>query len=571
MAEGENPNRPRPPVPPVAGQPLPRMWKSEPEPEVEQPRERKSRKERLAEEKESAEEATAKDAARAKKKAGPKKTGKKDEPKKPKGALIEPTPEMDTYEARQRVRMIVGGGIALLFVGGILYLFGMFRGGPTVDDTPGPDEGQLVMPSNTARPKGATGLEQEAKNLLDNARQIARNGKSDQAIAILKKITATYPKTPAANEARQALDRPSKNLPLFLDESAVLASPGDAPAPKAVDPAPTLNAVGASNPAIRPGVTGEAQLNLPANPSEPTRGNATVAANPGSPSGKALPPGFTARPEAGFHKSGWPNQINSDRDGGTMVFIPSGTYIQGRNDGTLEEAPEHKVILGAYYIDQHEVTNRQYAFYLKETGSRAPAPRAAAKGEQATSASANEELPVVNVSAREAIAFCDWAGKKLPTEAQWEASGRTTDGRLHPWGSAAPVWNKPRQPRQVDPVMSYDLDQSPYGTFDLAGNVWEWTRDLFDPGYYKDLRGQVPSNPTGPTSLKSRLTLVVVKGGSKTWTLTAREGYKLDTKLPHVGFRGVLAIDSPLDAPAVAAPPAAPGAPAQKAGGFVPF
>jgi sulfatase modifying factor 1 len=558
MDDGDIPLVPRPKAaPPAGGQPLPRMWKSEPEPEAELPGERKSRKERLAEEKEAAARASGKEEPRPKQKPGAKKSGKKEEGRKAKGALIEATPEMDTYEARQRTRLMISVGIGAAFLGGIIFLYNTFFSGPGDNmDQPGPDEGKLAAPTGPPKPSG---IEQEAKNLLDSARQIAKNGKTKEAMAILTRIPNSYPKTEAAKEARQALDRPSKNLPLFLDESAVIASSAGVDKSKVTEVSPEVTVDAAAPTRVRPGATGEAQLNLPTNPAEPARTARTPGSVTSAASGKALPAGFTARAETGVHATGWPNQINSDRDGATMFLIPAGTFPQGRNDGPLEEQPEHQVALGSFYVDEHEVTSRQHALFQKETGAKA-------------SPMKNEELPMTNVSQREAIAYCEWAGKRLPTEAQWEAAARTTDGRLYPWGAVAPVWSKPRKPQQIDPVMSFALDQSPYGPFDLAGNAWEWTSDLFDPGYFKTLRKGVNANPAGPAALRSRLTLNVVKGCSKTWTASARMGFKPDTKLPYVGFRGVLVVD---DGPVMPAAPANGGAPASKAqppaGQVVPF
>jgi formylglycine-generating enzyme required for sulfatase activity len=329
----------------------------------------------------------------------------------------------------------------------------------------------------------------------------------------------------------------------------------------------------AAPPRVGPGATADANGVLPPNPAEPGRAAPVPPATSNAPAtvaARPLPAGFHVRTEAGIHASGWPNQVVSDRDGATMVLIPAGTYIQGRDDGMPEEAPEHKVALAAYYIDQHEVTVRQFKLHLKETGGKPLPARTSAKGEANPSVD-DDEFPVMNITAREALAYCDWAGKRLPTEAQWEAAARTPDGRPYPWGANPPVWSRPRTPRQIDPVMSFPLDQSPYGVFDLAGNAWEYTKDFYDPRYYQQFRGQVADNPTGPTSSRSRPPQVVVKGTSKSWLVSGREGLKVDGRFPYVGFRGVLPVEgttsaptSPANAPGGGTPPATPG-------GIVPF
>ena len=153
------------------------------------------------------------------------------------------------------------------------------------------------------------------------------------------------------------------------------------------------------------------------------------------------------------------------------------------------------------------------------------------------------DFPAVMVTAREAKDYADWAGKNLPTEAQWEIAGRTSDGRVHPWGPTAPAWNKPRAPKQIDAVESFPEDVSAYGAFDLAGNAWEWTKDWFDSRYYYQFKNSTAENPTGPTN--SRLKQLAVRGGDKDWGLTRREGVKAETRLPYLGFRCVLQVEGP--------------------------
>lgn len=567
MADGDDPIRPRPPAP---GQPIPRLWKADPDPDDADKPVRKSRKERLAEERARAEgkEPPAQEKPRSKAKGSAKPKLAKDG-KKPKGALIEATPESETYEARQRTRMLIGGGMLLVVGIGLLVLFRTLNPPPPPEE-PSPDEGALMNAALAAPNKGPSPAELEAKILLDTARQLAKDGNTKGSIDLLNKVIASYPKTATAAEAREALTRPSRNLPLFLDRPTVVASPVQPPA-KATTPAPVVNVAPATAPAVKPGAPSDASLNLPPNPVEAPRAPtpAATTTGPAAPAAKPLPAGFRARTEAGLHASGWPNQIVSDRDGATMVFIPAGSYAQGRDGAGPEEAPEHRVELSAYYIDQHEVTLRQFHFYLKETGKPLPA-RTATKG-----AAESDDLPAVNVTAREAWAYCEWAGKRLPTEAQWEAAARTPDGRLYPWGSNPPSWARPRAPRQIDPVMSFPLDQSPYGVFDLAGNAWEYVKDWYDPGYYRDLKGQLPPNPTGPSASRSRPPQIVVKGSSKSWIVSAREGIKVDGRFPYVGFRGVLSVEAPSAGSAASTAPAtnqgAPPAMRANPGGISPF
>ncbi len=581
MADGDQPIRPKPAVPPlVLGQPLPRIWKSEPEPEADedQGRDRRSRRTREKEEKEQAEaEAKAetvreKERAKAKPKAKPKpKAGGKGDPSGKKGVLLEATPELDTYESRQRVRLIIGGVVGLVALTGLI-LGLQTLGGPRVEPEPLPDEGAIASDATgEGQAPGAGKPDIEAKNLLATAKQLAKNGKTDAAIVALNRLMKSHPNTPAAADAKSALDRPAANFPLFLDEPAIVATPTPGVAAKG-DPSPEVHAVEPKG-GVRPGATVDAQVDLPPNPAEPGRAPSPKStASKTATTAKSLPAGFRADPDVGVHASGWPLQIVSDRDGTTMCLVPGGTFPLGRDDGTPDEGPEHRVKLGAFYVDQHEVTNRQYAIHLRETARR-PAPRSSVKKD---TPAPGEDLPMVNVSATEAKVYCEWAGKSLPTEAQWEAAARTTDGRLYPWGSSPPTWSRPRVPRQIDPVMSFELDQTPYATFDMAGNAWEWTRDWFDSKYYQSLKSTIAENPTGPATSRARPPQVVVKGGSKLWFLAWREGLKPDTKMPYVGFRGVLTVETSVTpstastgAPAVA--PTISTVPQPNASGVVPF
>ncbi len=218
------------------------------------------------------------------------------------------------------------------------------------------------------------------------------------------------------------------------------------------------------------------------------------------------------------------------------------------------------------------MTVRQFNLFQKESGRRAERNRALAKNPSLADIDSIDDRPVVMISANDAKDFADWAGKFLPSEAQWEAAARTPDGRIFPWGPEPPVWSHPRAPRQIDPVMSYALDVSPYGVFDLAGNVWEWTRDWYEPKYYVRYRTHGADNPTGPS--RPRNPLLVVKGMAKDWTVSKREGIKIDTRLPYLGFRCVLQVEGPgnVFAPPPPAGTTSPGITAPGPGGaVVPF
>jgi len=455
---------------------------------------------------------------------------------------MEETPVLDTYESRKRARIVIGGlAVGFLVLVGFL-IFQRFSPSKPVsnreDLSSQPNAGKRSGP-------GAEGAraEQEARNMYDQARQIALNGNSPLAVTMLERVTTAYPESKAAQEAQQALERSNQNLPLFPTGAAVAVNAADSSrTPKTLAAEPVI--VDATAP-VGPGpATADVQLRLPANPAEPGRPEAAglprdVPAGPTRP----LPGGFRGRAEAGLHASGWPLEIVGDRDGAPMALVPAGEFVMGREDGEPAERPSHRVSLATYYIDQHEVTVRQYALFQKEVGVRSGTARATADAGEA------DAMPKVMVTANEARSYAEWSGKRLPSEAQWEMAARTADGRIHPWGMEPPSWEKPRPPRKIGPVMAFATDVSPFHVFDLAGNVWEWTSDWFDSRYYQQFRNSTADNPTGPDR-RPRSQQLVVKGGSKLWVASWREGLKPETRLPYLGFRCVLAVEGPVTTPA---------------------
>lgn len=188
-------------------------------------------------------------------------------------------------------------------------------------------------------------------------------------------------------------------------------------------------------------------------------------------------------------------EIVSEVDGKIMRLVPAGEFIMGtdRTDpenthlkiGTVkplykDQRPEHKVHLNAFYIDQYEVTNLEYKKFIDATQF----PELPGHWEEGTYPEGQRDLPVTNVTWREALTYALWAGKRLPTEAQWEKAARGTDGRLFPWGDE---YQKGWANVGVDGAKAlvsggrYPKDVSPYKIHDLAGNVMEWTRSWYEP------------------------------------------------------------------------------------------
>ena len=407
----------------------------------------------------------------------------------------------------------------------------------------------------------------EAHAMLNRAKDSAKAGNTKEAVKLLENVIKVYKGTKTAALAKEALDRPKQGLPLFLDRPTVKAETPAQPAPEP-KPAPPPVVV------VQPRPTqGNVTLTLPANPAELTKSQPSPLAMTPAPVGgpriptvtRTLPEGFSAKSEAGVHGSGWPLAIVGKRDGGPMVFVPGGTFTMGNDDGPATEAPAHKVRLSSYYIDQHEVTVRQFGLFLKEMHYHGQPPH---NWSDDAKQNTSESSPMVMVNARDAQAYAEWALKQLPTEAQWEMAARATDGRLFPSGPEPIKYSKPRAPRQAEPVMSYPEDVSPYGAYDMAGNVWEWTKDWYDSKYYRQLFGQPIDNPTGP-SAKPRSLQLVVKGGAKNGSASFREGIALDERLPYIGFRCVLPVQeqASLINPAPGGPAPSQPAPAAWAAG----
>jgi len=205
------------------------------------------------------------------------------------------------------------------------------------------------------------------------------------------------------------------------------------------------------------------------------------------------------------------------------VLVPAGEFEMGA-EGTPadpDEAPKHKVFLDAFYIGKYEVTNRQYHTFVKSAFYPPPEnldPKYSLwRGE--TMLDGIGELPVINVSWDDAVAFCKWSGGRLPTEAEWEKAARGTDGRTYPWGNDPVTGNRTNYsienvtfwegPATLAKKDQYDYGRSPYGAYEMAGNVWEWVQDWYDENYYKNSPSKNPTGPS-PSSGKER----VIRGGS---------------------------------------------------------
>ena len=222
-----------------------------------------------------------------------------------------------------------------------------------------------------------------------------------------------------------------------------------------------------------------------------------------------------------------------------MVEIPEGLFTMGF-DGTLaleDERPKHQVWLPAFFMDLHEVKTAQYAAFLAATNRLPPWQW------NGVDLSQHSDLPVIGVDWSDADAYCRWNGKRLPTEAEWEKSARGMDGRLYPWGNRVPskdlanfaLGARFSYSQVLRSVQSYESGKSPYGLYQMAGNVWEWVQDWYAGTYYEVSPEQ---NPQGPEQGQFK----VLRGGS--WSdlpkyLLTYGRFKLspETRNSYTGFR----------------------------------
>ena len=228
------------------------------------------------------------------------------------------------------------------------------------------------------------------------------------------------------------------------------------------------------------------------------------------------------------------------------IQIPAGEFLMGSDkrrdaDADDDETPQQTVYLPDYQITRYPVTNAEYKQFVDATGHRAPD-----HWKDGQIPSGKEQHPVVEVSWRDAVAFCQWAGVQLPSEAQWEKAARGADGRIYPWGNQKPtpkLCNFGNNESGTTAVGSYSPQgDSPYGVADMAGNVWEWTSSLYKRYPYEAEDGREEAEADGWR---------VLRGGSFSHydydfsRCAARFSFNPNFRNNNVGFRSVVA-PSPL-------------------------
>ncbi len=194
-----------------------------------------------------------------------------------------------------------------------------------------------------------------------------------------------------------------------------------------------------------------------------------------------------------------------------MLYIPEGYFPMGDSDSKFaDESPQHFVYTSPYFIDKYEVSNAQYRSFIEATGHPEPEFWEDERFNQ-------QDHPVVGVSWYDAMAYARWKSRRLPTEAEWEKAARGRDARPYPWGDKLSkgalfyfvnIFGVADNYEFTAPTTYYETGRSPFGVYNLAGNVWEWCLDWYEKDYYKKSPEIDPKGPTDSTGMK------VLRGGS---------------------------------------------------------
>jgi formylglycine-generating enzyme required for sulfatase activity len=230
------------------------------------------------------------------------------------------------------------------------------------------------------------------------------------------------------------------------------------------------------------------------------------------------------------HKQSPEDMASTQYHARSMLVVPAGEFTMGSTTGDADEQPVHQVYVNAFLMDVHQVSVKHYARFLEATHHEVPPDWSIMNRPQ------HQDRPVANVDWAEAAAYCTWAGKRLPTEAEWEKAARGTDGRIYPWGNELPtqaratsgkeIWSSHTAPSSVGML---EEGKSPYGIYDMSGNVWEWVSDWYDQDYYKNSPSK---NPTGPSTGEAK----VIRGGS--WGSGPKDLRAANREVHVPSFRG---------------------------------
>ena len=193
-----------------------------------------------------------------------------------------------------------------------------------------------------------------------------------------------------------------------------------------------------------------------------------------------------------------------------LLYVPAGRFQMGSDSGSENERPSHTVYLDEFWIDESEVTVHMYSLCVKAKVCKEPGNKSSALYANYYGSPDFENYPVIHVDWNMAKTYCEWAGRRLPTEAEWEKAARGEQSLTYPWGNEEPnprLLNFDDQKGDVTAIGSYPNGASPYGVLDMAGNAWEWVADWYRETYYAN---SPDANPLGPRSGQEH----VLKGGS---------------------------------------------------------
>lgn len=255
----------------------------------------------------------------------------------------------------------------------------------------------------------------------------------------------------------------------------------------------------------------------------------------------SLTPTFTPSPTSTLTPTATPipNEI-TDEKGVIMRLVPAGDFTMGSDNGFDNEKPAHQVYLDAFYMDIYEVTNVLYRACVDAGGCNPPEDLHSQSRYFYYDDPKYDNYPMINVNWFQSQSYCEWRGGSLPTEAQWEKAARGTDGRTYPWGEEISCDNanynrggffeQEHCVGDTTEVGSYESGKSPYGIYDMAGNVSEWVADWASDTYYQD---SPSSNPLGPESGEYR----VQRGGD--WAINETFAATF-TRFPNIPENGTI-------------------------------
>ncbi len=252
-------------------------------------------------------------------------------------------------------------------------------------------------------------------------------------------------------------------------------------------------------------------------------------------------------------------------DGATLVYVPSGWFVMGDKSGDKDERPPRKIFVSGFWIDREEATAERFANFVAQTGYKTTAEKRKwswtwdaslrkGKGSWRKTKGADWQRPegsksswktiptqpVSHVSWVDAEAYCRWAGRRLPTEAEWERAARGGDGRRYPWGKMREAMRANLKGGKdgfpgVAPVGRFPKGASPFGALDMSGNVWEWVADRYRSQAYRKMAER---DPHGPAKGKTRVVRGASWGSPVAWA-TAHNRYHRSPDYTNnkIGFR----------------------------------